>query len=283
MARPLRIPLAGGAYHVFARGNAKQAIFLDDRDHEVFLDLMAEVLSRFSWKCLAYCLMPNHYHLVVRTQGADLSRGMRQLNGVYAQRFNARHDRVGHVFQGRFGATLIQADEHLLQAIRYVVLNPLRAGLVSRPEEWPWSSQRELLRPTRGQVLSIPELLALFDGSTETGQRRYLEFIAAEGPQLEFESAPILGDGEFTAKHLAQRSTDQEISRDPWRENRPALSDLLPAEDLDRAIDEAYRVHGYTMREIADAIGCHYATVSRRLRRFASREDPGNEMSDCKT
>src|SRR5213083_1354984 len=136
MTRPLRIPLADGVYHVFARGNAKQEIFLDDRDRHLFLDLVAQSLRRFSWRCLAYCLMPNHYHLVIRTSAPNLSPGMRQINGVYAQRFNRRHDRVGHVFQGRFGATLIQEDEHLLEAIRYVVLNPLRAGLARSADEW---------------------------------------------------------------------------------------------------------------------------------------------------
>src|SRR5436190_1917991 len=159
MTRPLRIPVAGGAYHVFARGNAKQVIFLDDRDHQVFLDVVVEALSRFSWQCLAYCLMPNHYHLVVRTRNPNLSRGMRQINGVYAQRFNHRHDRVGHVFQGRFGATLIQEDEHLLEAIRYVVLNPLRAGLARSADEWLWCSHSELLGRRPCKALSISDVL----------------------------------------------------------------------------------------------------------------------------
>jgi putative transposase len=272
MSRPLRIPLVDGAYHVFARGNAKQAIFLDDADHRVFLDLLRDVFSRFTWQCLAYCLMPNHYHLVLRTRRPDLSQGMRQINGVYAQRFNRRHDRVGHVFQGRFGATLIQADEHLLEAIRYVVLNPVRAGLVNRPEDWPWSSQRELLRQMPRTVLSVPELLALFDANTEAAVARYLEFVSVGAPNTSIDSAPILADREFKAKHLPEPVGHPEISQAAWRENRPSLRDLICAEDLDRGIDDAYRRHGYTMREIAEELGCHYATVSRRLRKFKDQE-----------
>jgi REP-associated tyrosine transposase len=272
MTRPLRIPLAGGAYHVFARGNAKQAIFLDDRDHRVFLDLFVDALSRFSWHCLAYCLMPNHYHLVVRTREPDLSRGMRHVNGVYAQRFNRRHDRVGHVFQGRFGSTLIQADEHLLAAIRYVVRNPVRAGLVSRVVDWPWSSQRELLRLAPRKALSAPEVLELFGSSPESAMKRYVEFIEADDPETQVESPPILGDRDFKAKYLPEPSAFPEISREAWKEQRPALRDLLGSDNTDRAIDNAYRVHGYTMREIAEELSCHYATVSRRLRRFSSQE-----------
>jgi REP-associated tyrosine transposase len=282
MSRPLRTVFAGGAYHVFARGNAKQEIFSDDRDHHIFLDVASDAILRFSWQCLAYCLMPNHYHLVVKTSGADLSRGMRQINGVYAQRFNRRHDRVGHLFQGRFGATLIQADEHLLEAIRYVVQNPVRAGLVERIEQWPWTSQRELLGHSATKLLSTSALLCFFDPSREKAIERYLEFMSAD-PALELGSGPILGDEAFEAKHLPERPPSPEIPRGVWQTKRPRLTVLLDASDLDRAIASAYRIHGYTMREIAESLGCHYATVSRRLRKFESREACKRGMLDCKT
>ena len=142
-------------------------------------------MSQFQWQCLTYCLMPNHYHLVLRTLRADLSGGMRHINSLYAQTFNRRHHRSGHLFQGRFGARLIQTQVHLLEAIRYVALNPVRAGLVRRPEEWPWSAHAELCGSSPKRLVSADELLANFSSAQDTGLLRYREFIDAgeAGPQ----------------------------------------------------------------------------------------------------
>ena len=136
MARPLRIEYPGAIYHVTSRGDGREAIYLDDGDREEFLSVFEDVIRRMNWKCSAYCLMENHYHLLVETPDGNLSRGMRQLNGVYTQRFNRLHDRSGHVFQGRYKAILVERDSHLKELCRYVVLNPVRAGMVDRPEEW---------------------------------------------------------------------------------------------------------------------------------------------------
>jgi len=267
---------------VFARGNAKQQIFSDEWDHQIFLDVVVETVSRFSWQCFAYCLMPNHYHLVVRTSGPDLSRGMRQINGVYAQRFNRRHERTGHLFQGRFGATLIQADEHLHEAIRYVVLNPVRAGLVKQIEDWRWSSHTELLGLSARKALSISELLALFGPNTKLATERYLEFVSADCQGLQLESATIFGDEKFEAKYPLEHPPSPEISVHPFRGRRPPLADLLDTDELDAAIADAYRAHGYKMREIAEALGCHYATISRRLRRLEAREAGAGGVLDAR-
>ena len=128
MTRPLRLEFPGALYHVTARGNARQGIYLDDQDRHLFLSVLSEVVGRFAWICHAYCLMDNHYHLLIETPQANLSLGMRQLNGVYTQRLNRRHARAGHVFQGRFKAILVERDAYLLKLARYIVLNPLRAG-----------------------------------------------------------------------------------------------------------------------------------------------------------
>jgi putative transposase len=168
-----------GSYHVVARGNNKQQIFLDERDHHIFLDVVAQTLSRFQWRCLTYCLMPNHYHLVVTTPNADISHGMRQINAVYAQTFNRRHARCGHLFQGRYGGRLIQSDEHLLESIRYVALNPVRAGLVRRAEEWPWSAHAELCGRSAKRLVSVNELLAYFAPASDTALLRYRQFVDA--------------------------------------------------------------------------------------------------------
>ena len=142
MARPLRIEFPGALYHVTSRGNARQRVFRDDEDRETFLATLAWVVARFRWRCHAYCLMDNHIHLLIDTPQPNLSRGMRQLNGVYTQRFNRRHRRVGHLFQGRFQAILVEKEGYLLELARYIVLNPVRAKMVKTPERYPWSSYR---------------------------------------------------------------------------------------------------------------------------------------------
>jgi len=144
MARPLRIEFPGAVYHVTARGNARAAIFLNDDDRRRFLALLTETAGRRGWTCHAYCLMDNHYHLMLETAAANLGRGMRQINGVYTQRFNRAHDRVGHVFQGRYKAILVEKQAYLLELCRYVVLNPVRAGMVAAPGDWAWSSYRRM-------------------------------------------------------------------------------------------------------------------------------------------
>jgi REP element-mobilizing transposase RayT len=148
MARPLRIEYPGAVYHVTSRGNARQDIAADDRDRSQFLATLAHVVDRYGWLCHAYCLMGNHYHLLLETPQPNLSLGMRQLNGRYTQTYNQRHGRVGHLFQGRFAAILVEKETHLLELCRYVVLNPVRAKLVPHPRLWMWSSYRA----TAGEV-----------------------------------------------------------------------------------------------------------------------------------
>ncbi|MGB5611855.1 MAG: transposase, partial [Sedimenticolaceae bacterium] len=140
MTRPLRIDLAGAPDHVTSRGDRREDNFPDNSDREDWLSLLEQVCERFNWRCHAYCQMTNHYHVVVETPDANLSHGMRQLNGVYTQRFNRRHGLVGHLFQGRFKGILVQRETHLLELARYVVLNPVRAGMVADAAEWHWSS-----------------------------------------------------------------------------------------------------------------------------------------------
>jgi len=154
MARPLRIEYPGAVYHITTRGNARNDIFRDDRDRHNFLDILTETVRRYHWLCHAYCLMCNHYHLLIETPEANLSAGMRQLNGIYTQRYNLRHQTVGHVFQGRYKAVLVEKENYLLELCRYIVLNPVRAGLVELPEYWQWGSYQ----PTAG-INKVPELL----------------------------------------------------------------------------------------------------------------------------
>jgi putative transposase len=140
MARRLRVQAAGAHYHVGVRGNDKAPVFLSDEDRERFMVLLADVVERFGWRCCAYCLMENHYHLALMTPEPNLGAGMRRLNQIYAQWFNHRHDRVGHLFEQRYWSRLLETEADVLAVVRYIAGNPVRAGLCDRPEEWPWSS-----------------------------------------------------------------------------------------------------------------------------------------------
>lgn len=178
MSRPLRLEFPGALYHVTSRGHERGLIFRDDPDRRAFLAVLASVISDQTWLLHAYCLMGNHYHLLVETARPTLSRGMHSLNARYSQQFNRRHERAGHVLEGRFKAILVQKQAHLLELHRYIVLNPVRAGLVRHAAEWRWSNYRA----TSGAVapppwLDVGSTLSLFSsfGSGATGA--YARFV----------------------------------------------------------------------------------------------------------
>jgi REP element-mobilizing transposase RayT len=181
MARRLRLEFAGALYHVTARGNERRSIFLGDADGDcaAFLDVLGATCERFNWLVHAYCLMTNHYHLLVETPDANLYKGMRQLNGVFTQSVNRAHARVGHLFQGRFKAILVARDSYLLELSRYVVLNPVRAGMVAAPGDWPWSSYRAMVGevPAPGW-LETDAVLRLFAEERTTAVTAYRRFVA---------------------------------------------------------------------------------------------------------
>lgn len=154
MPRPLRIQFPGAVYHVMNRGNGRQAIFEDATDAQRFMELLEEVANPLSWRVYAYCLMTNHYHLVVQTEHPNLSQGMQAFAARYTQAFNRRHARDGHLFRGRFKAILVERESYLVPVIRYVVLNPVLANLVQDPAAWRWSSYRA----TAGAVAAPPFL-----------------------------------------------------------------------------------------------------------------------------
>ena len=188
MSRPLRIEWPGGLYHVTARGDRREPIVEDDVDRAAWVHLLAETAGRFNWRVHAYCLMTNHYHVLVQTPDANLSQGMRQLNGVWSQQFNRRHGRVGHVFQGRFKAIMVQRESYLLELARYVVLNPVRAGMVNAAQDYPWSSYAatvcaESARRLNGSDDDGPpwfirdELLAHFSPRRAQAEAAYVDFV----------------------------------------------------------------------------------------------------------
>jgi putative transposase len=277
MSRPLRIEFPGAVYHVTSRGNARQRIYRDDADRKQFLSILAHVIGRYGWLCHAYCLMDNHYHLLIETPKPNLSLGMRQLNGLYTQAHNRRHRRVGHLFQGRFKAILVEKDAHLLELCRYVVLNPVRAKMVKQPGKWKWSSYRA----TAGEVtvpdhLTVEWLLGQFGSRWHEAQEKYRAYVAegigTPGPWEKLHGQIYLGGKDFVKKHQPDRVI-REVPRRQTQAHRPGLKELFGGrQNLDSMILKAYSRYNYRMIEIAEHLGVHYSTVSRRLRR-AERGD----------
>lgn len=181
MPRLPRLHLPDGIFHVTARGNRRQTIFLDRRDAGQFLNVLASTVPRSQWRCHSYCLMPNHYHLLVESQRAALSDGMRRLNGAYAQWFNRRHGVDGHLFQGRFHAAPVLGTWHLLESLRYIALNPVASGLCDRPAAWRWSSYGALVgtRPAL-PFLWVDGLLPLFGEDVEAARTSFASFVEDE-------------------------------------------------------------------------------------------------------
>lgn len=274
MARPLRIEYDGALYHITSRGNERKAIFRDDTDRRGFLDILLKVNEKFNWICHAYCLMNNHYHLVIETPDGNISQGMRRLNGVYTQYFNRQHHRVGHIFQGRYKSILIEKEGYLLEVSRYVVLNPVRARAVEKPEDWKWSSYRGTAGMERHhKCLTIQWILGQFGAKQKTAEKGYIEFVYAgikgKGIWKEVRGQSVLGDGMFFEKLLVHIKAQEEIKEIPRRQRyigRPALREILTAGmQSGNQIRKAVLEHGYSQKEVAEFLGVHYSTVSRRV------------------
>ena len=285
MARPLRIQYPGALYHVTSRGNARHPIFRDDLDRKTFLDLLNTVTEDSRWLCHGYCLMANHYHLVVETPEPNLSAGMRQLNGVYTMRFNWRHRTVGHVLQGRFKAILIQRESHLLEVCRYVVLNPVRTREVKKPEEWEWSSYTGtagLARPH--ECLTVDWVLGQFGNTRRLGEKSYRDFVRAgigKGSIWgEVKGQSVLGEESFLKElepYAKGAKEFKEIPRTQRYLDRPGLEQLFSRrmergrEWRNQKVSEAVWDWGYSQKEVADFLRMHYSTVSRICRTLRSK------------
>lgn len=180
MARPLRIEYEGAVYHVTSRGNALTSIFLNNKDRNNFLSIFGKVIERYSWKCYSYCLMNNHYHLLIETPNGNLSTGMRQLNGVYTQYFNRIHHSAGHLFQGRYKSFLIDKDNYAIVLSAYISLNPVRARIVGNPGEWEWSSYRALVGLSEKPEWLDTDFVTEYFGNKRTGVVKFKEFIKSK-------------------------------------------------------------------------------------------------------
>ena len=233
MARPLRIEFDGALYHIMARGNARADIFLCEEDRQAFLDNLERVCGRSDWRVWAWCQMTNHYHLLIETLRPTLSKGMREINGVYTQAFNSRHGRVGHVLQGRYKAVLVQRETHLLELSRYVVLNPVDAGMTETAGDWPWSSYRAVMgKASAPDWLAVDETLHMFHAHRGPARRAFARFVAdgvnAEDPFDQAPRAGYLGDERFVEAMLEKLDKQHLSAETGMHETRPDTP-LAPA------------------------------------------------------
>jgi putative transposase len=214
------------------------------------------------------------FHLLVETPKANLSIGMRQLNGIFTQSFNRRHKRVGHLFQGRFKAILVEKESYLLELCRYIVLNPVRVKSETNLAAWKWSSYRA----TAGFV-AVPEFLSTdwvleqFGKNRRVARKRYREFVrdgVANRPWDDLKGQIYLGSEEFIKRHSAEDKDLKEIPGAQLKATKPTLERIF-ANDEETGIAQAYREDGYRLQEIAAHLGVHYATVSRRLKKIERR------------
>ncbi len=280
MARPLRIEFAGAIYHVTSRGDRREDIYENDADRQCFLDVVSQAMKRFDAVALAYCLMDNHYHFVIQTQRANLSSLMRQINGIYTQAYNRQHNKVGHLFQGRFKAILVDRDAYLLEVCRYVDLNPVRARLVRAPGNWRWSSYAAHTGTVAGpEWLDTKAVYGYLLGHTPVtsaqtakAANRYAALVAAGKGVALWEQALsrqiYLGDQDFIDKMRAKLDPVKANSKEIPRAQRKASAKLLQhylgqAANRDAGIVQALREGHYSLTEIAGAVGLSLSRVSR--------------------
>jgi REP element-mobilizing transposase RayT len=283
VARPLRLCFPDARYHVISRGNRDGPIYWDDGDRQNFLGGLERVVDRYRWLCHAYCLMTTHYHLVVETPLANLPLGMRQLNGKHASWVNTRHGLHGHVFASRYRSILVEDARYLLAVCRYAVLNPVRAGICDRPEQWRWSSYRATagLEPTP-RFLTTSMIFGELGPTLPAAQAAYREFVAAgisEALADRVRGERLGGEG-FMRDRFGLEAPLPEIPRVQIEPERRPLGEIFESERYPIAL--AYRAHGYSLREIGAHLGRHYSTVSRRLRfeEEALREAWGEIVDD---
>ena len=279
MARPLRLEFPGAVYHITARGNGRNDIFVDDQDRQQFIAILSETVERYNWLCHAYCLMDNHYHLLIETPDPTLSKGMRQLNGVYTQAFNRSHNRIGHVFQGRFKSIIVEKDDHLLQLCRYIVLNPVRADMVKMVEQWIWSSYNSTAWKNKmPELLTIDWVLGQFSESIMKARKQYRVYVidgmGSKSPWHDLKGQIFYGGERFIGrmqKLIGRKGKVREIPREQRVPHRPALHEILDTgmtkKRRNNNILSAHLQYGYSLIDIGEHLGIHYSTVSRVVKK----------------
>lgn len=281
MARPLRIQYPGAVYHITSRGNGYNKIFIDDEDREGFLKILARAVSKYDWICHAYCLMDNHYHLLIETPRGNLCKGMRHLNGIYTQIFNCYHRKVGHILQGRYKAIIVDKDNYLLELSRYIVLNPVRAGKVKHVVDYRWSSYRATVGMAKNQdFLNYNWILQQFSEEESKARKKYSEFISdrvggEKKPWEEVIGQIYLGDKNFInsiSELIEENKTVKEVPRVQRNIVSPKLDEIFSGMknnkiNKSKKIVDSHLKYGYTQKEIADYLEMHYSSVSKIIKK----------------
>ncbi|MGW8389669.1 REP-associated tyrosine transposase [Pseudoduganella sp. HUAS MS19] len=255
MSRPSRIQFQGALYHVTSRGNRRANIFLDHRDFLIWLDILAQVVKKHHIKIHGYCLMPNHFHIIIQTPEANLSQAMQMLNARYCQHFNKRHGTSGHVIQGRFHSILIEFNLQLLAVSRYVSLNPVRARLVANPSDWPWSNHRYFLTPESApEWLETDWILGQFaQKGIASNKSKYEDFVLA-GIGM---PNPIQFHGQ-----IPNTRREHALSLQEYADKYPNRTE---------AIARAHQSTAYTRQQIGEFFGVSPRTISRSIIAFPER------------
>ncbi len=292
VSRPLRVHLPNAFYHVISRGNGKQPIYTCDDHYDRFLQLLEHAAARFVVKCHSFCLMPNHFHLLLQPGPSPLSRMMQQLNSAYSQFFNRSERKVGHVLQGRYKAIIVDEETYFLQVLRYIVLNPVRAGIVCHPGDWRWSSYRALAGVVAAGdgILDLETVWRTFDErDPRVAQARFVAFVASAEPDPPSSTVFIGADAlaSRVAAAIDDRKTDTEFTYAERYATRPTLAALFhqsgDVPSIDSSMHAAYWCHAYTLAEIAAYLGCHSTTIAKRIKRLESKSgNAGWNTADCK-
>ncbi|MBN2428732.1 MAG: transposase [Deltaproteobacteria bacterium] len=293
MARKPRLHYPGASYHAILRGNARQDIFFDAEDRCRFFLLVQEGIERYGHRVLSFCLMTNHVHLAIQVGNVPLSRIMQNLSFRYTRWINMRRNRMGHLFQGRYKAILVDADTHLLELIAYLHLNPVRAGLTEKPEDYPWSSHRAYLGTESVPWLSSDYVLGQFSPNLELSRWQFAEFVAERVPfghREEFYGkgsmdSRIIGEDSFVenvlmeSDHLPARKPSLEEVLETVEKINDLQKGELSAPGKKRKLSEARGLAAWAVLEVSDAsltdlakrLGRDVSTISAASRRFDER------------
>jgi REP element-mobilizing transposase RayT len=292
MARPLRIEYPGAFYHITARGNERKDIFKSARDREQFLSYLESAAERYGAAVHAYCLMSNHYHLLLETPRGNLSQIMRHINGAYTTYFNAKRRRAGHLLQGRYKAILVEADEYAKELSRYIHLNPVRAGAVDRPGDFPWSSYADYVGARKPpEWLAMALILDCFGKKVAAAQRRYREFVegrpmrGGDSPLNNVVASTILGSEDFVEtireRYLKGRKSERDLPAVRRLVTQASPGEIAQAVEAAFGDDAAlarqaslYVCHtctGRSLREIGSVFGISESGVSQASRRMGDK------------
>lgn len=296
MGRPLRIEYAGAHYHITARGNERKDVFKSQRDREQFLSYLESAVNRYGAVIHAYCLMSNHYHLLIETPSGNISQIMQHINGAYTNYFNVKRKRAGHLFQSRYKAILIEADEYYKELSRYIHLNPVRAGMVTRPEEYRWSSYCDYISQRKAPDWLTTKLILDYFGTGKAAANKYRRFTEDlleqqyESPLTGVIAATMLGSEEFvkeiTARHVDGRQVDRNVPAIKKLSGRPTIDAIIQAVQSASLADKVakkasiylcHKFSGARLKEIGAQFGIGESAVSQTSRRVAMqmKEDRG--------